>query len=60
LFNITPFSVHNKVNTYITNKTARQASNAFFGVGEFVVDKSIQFVNKSTEQQTPSKKLPKE
>jgi len=48
----TGFSVHQKMHGFVRNPTLQTATNAYFKIGEFIVDKGVEFLSKSAESTT--------
>ncbi|PRP83110.1 hypothetical protein PROFUN_09789 [Planoprotostelium fungivorum] len=47
----TGYSIQEKIVPKINNVTARTSLNAFFNVGEFIVDKGIKAINSTSKKQ---------
>jgi len=54
----TGYSIQAKVNDFITHPTIRTASNGFFNVGEFVVEKGASFLSRAAEGKKPPTNTP--
>jgi len=46
----TGYSIHNKVNSYISNPVAKSISSGFFGIGEYVLSKGIAILHSIGEK----------